>query len=419
MRRRLVVSTIAVVLVVLGALAVPIALIVYDAAERELDARIDQQVDTIESVYSRAVLAEQIPDLKAATDAIGPADGLEIRLSDGTVLIDDRLAAGAKRSAVRVAADGARITLSTDADPLDENFRDQLRLLLVLTLGGIVAAAGLAAVQARQLARPLERLATRAERIGVGDFSLQPLRTTGIPEIDRIASALDTSAERVETMLSNERHFTADATHQLRTGIAGIAMRLEILTMSSDPAVASEAAAGLAQTDQLNATINELLAAARNRTTNEQTVFDLTALVVAHAEEWQPRMEALKRQLSVIVADPSPPVFGTTGLAGQVIDILIDNAIRHGAGNVTLMIDGPGLIVIDQGAGVPVERLAGLFDGPADPAARHGRGLPLARRLAQVDGATLDVIGNQPLRFRFQLMRGDGPAGDDPDTQPD
>lgn len=100
-------------------------------------------------------------------------------------------------------------------------------------------------------------------------------------------------------------------------------------------------------------------------------------------------------------------MFGTKGLAGQVIDILIDNALKHGEGSVTLMIDGPSVIVIDQGVGVSDERLRTMFDGPVDPAARHGRGLPLARRLAQVDGATLEVVGNRPLRFRFQLVRGD------------
>jgi signal transduction histidine kinase len=407
-RRRLVISTIAIVLVVLGALAVPIGLVVLDAAEQQLNVRLDQQAGTIEAKYSRDFVDGNAPDISAADDVLGPSDGVTIELVDGTVLFGGRLdETDSTLSQFRIAADGARITVWTDSISLDENFRDQLNVLLLLALGAIIAAAGLAAVQARQLARPLERLSARAGRIGEGDFSLQPFPRTHIPEIDDIGSALETSAQRVDTMLANERHFTADATHQLRTGIAGIAMRLEILTMSGDETVAAEASAGLAQTDQLNATINDLLAAARNRTTNEQTIFDLTALAVAHAEEWRPRFEALKRHVSVISANPSPPVFGTTGLAGQVIDILIDNAIRHGAGAVTLMIDGPAVIVIDQGPGVPVARLKTMFDGPVDPAARHGRGLPLARRLAQVDGASLDVIGNHPLRFRFQLVLGE------------
>jgi len=406
-RRRLVISTIAIVLVVLAAIAVPIGRIVFDASESQLDARLDQQAGTIEAAYSRALMDGVAPHLGADLGVLGPDDGLMVVLTDGTVVLDDGLdESSPTRSATRVATDGTRIIVMTDSSPLDQDFRRQLNVLLLLALGALIAAAGLAAVQARQLARPLERLATRAGRIGEGDFSLQPFPKTRIPEIDDIGTSLEASAQRVDTMLANERHFTADASHQLRTGIAGIAMRLEILTMTDDETVAAEASAGLAQTDQLNATINDLLAAARNRTTNQQTVFDLTALAMAHAEEWRPRFEALKRHVTVITANSSPPVFGTTGLAGQVIDILIDNAIRHGAGAVTLMIDGPAVIVIDQGPGVSPGRLKTLFEGPVDPAARHGRGLQLARRLAQVDGARLDVVGNRPLRFRFQLVLG-------------
>ena len=316
--------------------------------------------------------------------------------------------------AAAIAVDGTRVVVSTDVNPLDEQFRSQLNILLILAAGAILAAAGLAAVQAHQLARPLERLAARAARIGDGDFSTRPIVRTHIPEIDDIGTALEHSSQRVDTMLANERHFTADATHQLRTGITGIAMRFEILSMRREPDVVTEANAGLVQTDQMNATIDELLEAARNRSTQERVPFDLTALVNHHATEWQPRFSSVRRHLSVITASPAPPVVGTMGLAGQVIDILIDNALRHGDGAVTLMIDGPSVVVIDQGKGMPLDRLRTVFDGPVDPAAKHGRGLALARRLAQVDGASLDVVGNQPLRIRFRLVRGDHERLGDP-----
>ena len=408
MRRRLVISTIAIVLVVLGALALPIGLVVYDAAEQQLDARLDQQANTIASAYSTTVSLGQRPDYVQLQGTLGTNDSLQIEDADGSFILRGRsLGSGSQRSASRQAIDGATITVSTDADPLDENFRRQLNILLALALGAIGAAAALAAVQARQLARPLERLAARAGRIGEGDFSLQPFARTHIPEIDHIGSSLDTSAQRVHVMLANERHFTADATHQLRTGIAGIAMRLEILSTNPDPLVSEDAAAGLAQTDQLNSTIDDLLALARNRSTNERKVFDLETFVEDHVAEWRPRYAASRRHISTITSNAAPPVSATLGLAGQVIDILIDNSLRHGAGAVTLMIDGPSVTVIDQGAGVDDERLKTMFDGPVDPAARHGRGLPLARRLAQVDGASLDVVGNRPLRIRFQLVRAD------------
>ncbi|HEX6659660.1 MAG TPA: HAMP domain-containing sensor histidine kinase [Ilumatobacter sp.] len=408
MRRRLVISTIAIVLVVLGALAVPVGLIVYNAAEQQLQSDLADQAAGIADSISQSALTGIEPDYEGAAAAVDEEDGIRIIDDDGEIKVNRNVAsAGSTRMATRVAANGAQITVSTDASPLDEQFREQLSILLILAAGAILAAAGLAAVQAHQLARPLERLAARAGRIGVGDFSTRPVVRTHIPEIDDIGTALETSSQRVDTMLANERHFTADATHQLRTGITGIAMRFEILSMRPERDVVTEARAGLAQTDQLNATIDELLEAARDRSSQERVPFDLTALVNHHAMEWQPRFSSVRRHLSVITASPAPLVVGTMGLAGQVIDILIDNALRHGDGAVTLMIDGPSVVVIDQGKGMPMDRLRTVFDGPVDPAAKHGRGLALARRLAQVDGASLDVVGNQPLRIRFRLVRGD------------
>jgi signal transduction histidine kinase len=404
-RARLVISTIAIVLVVVGTLAVPIGLIVYNAAEQQLQSRLEQQVDSIANLLSAADAKGVAPDLERAAAILGPRDGLQIWSPDNELISEIR-PAGLKstRSTDRETSDGSLVMVLTDASPLDENLRNQLNILIALAIGAVIAAGLLAAVQGHQLARPLERLAARAARIGDGDFSPGPSPSTHIPEIDHIATALENSSQRVDTMLTTERHFTADATHQLRTGIAGIAIRLEILTMHPSPEVSAEAAAGLSQTDQLNSTIDELLAVARDRSTREQTAFNLTALVNHHADEWRPRFDSDRRQISVITSAAAPPVFGTKGLAGQVVDILIDNALRHGAGSVTLMIDGPSVVVIDQGQGMPPEKLSHAFDGPVDPAGRHGRGLPLARRLAQVDGADLAIVGNRPLRVRYSLV---------------
>jgi signal transduction histidine kinase len=110
----------------------------------------------------------------------------------------------------------------------------------------------------------------------------------------------------------------------------------------------------------------------------------------------------------VIVTAAPPPVLATKGLVGQVLDVLIDNALVHGDGAVTLMIDGPTVTVIDQGRGISPDRVASLFDGPVDPAARHGRGLALARRLAQVDGGKLEVVRAKPLSIKLTLVPYDG-----------
>lgn len=409
MRRRLVVSTIAIVLVVLGTLAVPVGIVVLQAADKQLLANVESQANRISTILNPQLTQGDSSevDWAAAEQALDDSERFRVENEDGVVYESPGDPISENRSAERVLRNGDRLKVWSDADPLDDEVRNQLNVLLLLAVGAVIAAAGLAAVQAHQLARPLERLAARAARIGDGDFSRTPFELTDIPEIDRIGTSLETSAERVETMLANERHFTADATHQLRTGITGIAMRFEILALRPEQDVVTEANAGLVQTELLNATIDELLAAARNRSTQERQPFDLSQLVNDHAAEWQPRFSAARRHISVITAAPAPVVFGTKGLAGQVIDILIDNTLKHGEGAVTLMIDGPSVVVIDQGKGMTPDRLKTVFDGPVDPAAKHGRGLALARRLAQVDGASLDVVGNQPLRIRYRLVRAD------------
>jgi signal transduction histidine kinase len=409
-RRRLVVSTIAIVMVVLGAMAVPVGQIIQNSAEEQLDARLEQQAATVAAAVSDAAADGQVISDEAIRDLLGPNDGVQVVASDGTVTID-LMPNGvtSARVSTRTAINGSIITMVTDADPLDDSVRRQLLILLFLAFGGIAAAAGLAAVQGHQLARPLEQLASRATQLGTGDFSRRPPIRTQIPEIDHIGSALDTSASKLDTLLGNERHFTADATHQLRTGIAGIAMRVEIMTMHPEPEVAAEARTILEQTDQLNRTIDELLAVARNRTDTERVPFDIGELVDAHVADWTPRFTAARRRL--VVSRNSPDVvLGTKGLAGQVIDILLDNALRHSNAAVHVRVDGCSVTVIDYGPGMSELEARTVFDGPVDPAARHGRGLPLARRLAHVDGATVTISKLKPFAIEFRLVRYDGPA---------
>lgn len=406
MRRRLVFSTIAIVLLAIGALAVPVGIIVYRAAEDEARARLDEQAAGIGEAIADDVLAGRDPDpnVFGAVDAAG--DGVRVIGRNGTVLVDIPTDHERTITAVRTGPGGTRIELIGSTADLDQRFREQILILIGLIAGALLAAAALASIQARQLARPLERLAASARRFGDGDFSMRNVPTTGIGEIDDITGALAVSGSRVDTMLATERHFTADTTHQLRTGLTGLAMRLELLARNDDPAVVAEAHAGLAQTEQMNSTIDELLSLARHGAARERTEFDLVALVDDHVADWAGRFTAARRSIAVVTTSQAL-VVGTKGLAGQVIDILIDNALRHGRGTVTLMIEGPAVMVIDQGPGLSSEQVEAVFTQPSDPSAAHGRGLPLARRLAEVDGASVEVVEARPLRIRYRLVRAD------------
>jgi len=286
----------------------------------------------------------------------------------------------------------------SDAADDDERTRLFARLAIIAAFA-LVAAGLLAAIQARQLARPLERLARSAGRVGDGDFTA-PAASSGIREIDDIARSLRLSASRVDRMLAAERGFTADATHQLRTGLTGLAMRLELLERHHDPDVADEARAVLDQTHELNATLDELLAGARTGAAGERDDVDLVALVDHHADDWRARFESKRRQI-VVTTGTVEPVRATTGLVGQIVNILVDNALRHGAGSLAILVSGTSITVEDDGPGIPPGKIASLFERPADHHAPHGRGLALARRLAESDGGQLVLSREQPAQFRL------------------
>jgi signal transduction histidine kinase len=280
---------------------------------------------------------------------------------------------------------------------------DVVMRMAVIALAAIGAAALLAGVQARQLARPLERLARSASRLGDGDFSAAAPQPSGIDEIDEIARSLRLSANRVDRMLESERGFTGDATHQLRTGLTGIAMRLELLERSSDGCVAAEATAALAQTHELNTTLDELLAVARTGATKERTELDLSTLVDHQVADWQQRFAQQRRQM-VVTTGVTQHVIATPGLVGQVLAVLLENSLRHGRGTVAILLQDSSVTVEDEGRGVPHDRVATLFTRPTDHAAAHGRGLALARRLAESDGGRLELVQPNPPAFRLTLV---------------
>ena len=142
-------------------------------------------------------------------------------------------------------------------------------LRALLLIGGVaLAAVGIAVVlgllYAKRLLRPLEELAAAADRLGSGDST--PLgRRYGMQELDRVAEGLDGSAQRINELLSAEREFSIDASHQLRTPLTALSMRLEEMVAAADQpeVVREEGAAALAQTERLAEVVGQLLGRAR------------------------------------------------------------------------------------------------------------------------------------------------------------
>ncbi len=171
----------------------------------------------------------------------------------------------------------------------------------------------------------------------------------------------------------------------------------------------TEAQAALEQSGRLTATIEELLALARTGRAGTVTQFDVAELVEHHADDAVVLFEHEGRDLVVDAPTPAP-VRATVGAVGQIIEVLLANALRHGAGTVTIRVsrdDRHAFIDVgDEGAGIADQEIATLFDESAsasghDP--RHGIGLPLARTLVTAEGGTITLLEARPPQFRVAL----------------
>lgn len=395
MRRRLVVGTIAVIVVVLTVLVPAVVTLLRRAAERELEVRLSSQASAVSTAIADELLAGQAPTAEMLSRVAPPGDVLVILDGDGNELFRYGAAAAPLVTGTAIGPAGTVVEVATSRSELDSRIRGPILALAAFALGSIVVGGLLAWVVAGRLNRPLERLAASATRLGAGDFSAAVPPPSGIAEIDRISSALDSSAHRLDQMLTAERSFTGDATHQLRTGLAGVGLQLDLIASHDDLDVRAAAAQARSQVDRLTQTLDELLALARGLAV-QRTTFDIADIVEHHVADWRTRLHAVGRD--IVLHDASLTVRATPGFVGQILDILLDNALTHGAGLVTVDIGDHGVRIGDEGA-IPAHLQQQLFIASVPPTASHGRGLVLARRLAQADGGRLELAAGMRTTF--------------------
>jgi signal transduction histidine kinase len=309
--------------------------------------------------------------------------------------------------AVPVTHDADVIGAVRAASPVMAVYREvALVWLAMLGLGGL--AIGMvwlvARRQARRLARPLEELSEAARRLGQGDFSV---RTTpaAIPEIDSVGSALNSTAGRLDDMLARERSFSADASHQLRTPLTGLRLRLEAALTHPDQDLRHAITDGIAAADRLEQTIEELLALARDTRSSNTTPLDLPVLLDEIEAGWHDRLAAQDRALHVAVDPLAPVSLASTAAVRQVLTVLLDNAATHGSGTVSVAVrnaaDALAIDVSDEGTGITAAEPE-LFTRRSRLADGHGIGLALARSLAEAEGGRLRLT--QPAPPTFTLL---------------
>jgi two-component system, OmpR family, sensor kinase len=445
-RTRLAASFAYVLLVVIVALTVPLAIVLRDRARSELEAVALGGAQTIASVLNRDRLDDDAAERGAlATDAdrwasevggrvvVLDAAGTVLADSDGEDLGEDfatpgrpevASALGSQASAevrrsdeeggdIAVAAapiidEGelvGAVRISRGVSAVQENVGRATAAIVAVALGGFVAGLVLAVALARSLARPLSSLAGTARRLGAGELTARAGKLEGGAEIDELAGSFDEMAGRVERTVRSQREFVANASHQLRTPLTGIKLRLEAAAAeTSDEHVREQLRAADREVDRLAQIIERLLTMASEIEEGRVPVADLSDAVRRAVLRWDERAARTSSVLAVDgAADPTDRrVAVDPDDLDQILDVLIDNAITHAPGRVAVSATSDGsrgvLHVDDRGPGIPADEAPRVterfFRGRGAAPGGSGLGLAIARELAERWGGGLDVRGS-------------------------
>ncbi|MEU6542586.1 ATP-binding protein [Streptomyces sp. NPDC046859] len=421
MRRRLIQSTLAVVLVVIAVFGVSLVIVETRTITNTAQERVDTEAVRLASIVDSRLLGDETVDAAVLRDQIQGDRYAEIRIPGKPVIeVGDR-PGGDVISARERGEEGETVTVQEPRSSVTREVGRTLLIIAAVALLAVIAAVLLAVRQANRLASPLTDLAETAERLGSGDPRPRHKRY-GVPELDRVADVLDSSAERIARMLTAERRLAADASHQLRTPLTALSMRLEEITLTDDPdTVKDEATIALTQVERLTDVVERLLTNSRDPRSGSAVTFDLDEVIQQQLAEWRPAYRSAGRAI-VSSGKRHLTAVGTPGAVAQVLAALIENSLMHGGGTVALRTRVTGnqavIEVTDEGPGIPADLGARIFERAISGRNSTGIGLAVARDLAEADGGRLEMLQTNPPVFALFLSRTAPPKKSSGDTEP-
>jgi signal transduction histidine kinase len=269
----------------------------------------------------------------------------------------------------------------------------------LVLIAAIVLALGLAAgiIIARQIAGPVQRLQRVARRVAGGDLEARA-ELEGSLEQRSLAGSFNEMTERISRLLDAQRQFVADASHQLRTPLTGLRLRLEEAQAEVGAAGANrDLTAGIAEVDRLSATVDELLVLSRaGERRLEGAWVDLHDVATTTVERWRHHARERAVTLEHRCASPAGVVWAARSDLERILDALLENAIHYSAARTTVDVTSfPDRIEVnDRGAGIADDERELVFErfrrghaGRSGPPG-SGLGLSIARELARAwDGA--------------------------------
>jgi signal transduction histidine kinase len=433
--RRLLAGYLLAAVVVLLVLEIPLGIFYQQRATSGLEHDVERDATVLAGYYEEPLEQGTAPN-PAPAQEYARRTGVRVVVVDdtGTSLIDTSGPAGrdfASRPEIAAALRGERTAGTRHSSTLDT---DLLYVAVPVSSGGEVHGAvrltmdkrqtnalvrrywwGLAGVAvvvlvvitgigwalARTVTRPLRRLDDAAARFATGDLSPTQPDPSAPAEIAVLGETMNTMAARLDRLLGEQREFVADASHQLRTPLTALRLRLENLqSAAADAEQQEELGAALEETERLGGLVEGLLRLARAEEAGETVTVDLAGLAADRADTWSAMAEAAGVRLEVRTPGGALPAVAVAGGVEQVLDNLIDNALTVSPAGTRILVSvaagpaGQRLTVEDEGPGLSDElkqRALDRFWRADRSTPGTGLGLPIAAALAKASGGSLEL----------------------------
>jgi signal transduction histidine kinase len=417
--RRLLLSYLALTLVVLVALEVPLGVLNAHNQRQDLRSKVERDAVAVGSLSEDALEHGRVNDARLLVVVSRYAEATDGRLvivdASGRVMADSARAGDGEHESESESANvkGLSVTLpivsngrvlgtvhitypTASTDRHIYRYWIALAILAALVLG---AAAVVGLLLSRSLVRPLRRVEEAAERIGEGELDARAPERNGPEEVRRLARTVNETAAKLEALVASQQAFVADASHQLRTPLTALRLRLENLERDVAPEGRDSLAAAVAETDRLARLVSELLALARADDDVEPAGrIDIAALAAGRVDAWSALAE--ERGISIETRATSLLARGGSGRVEQVLDNLLANALEASPHGATIRITTARhngwveLHVVDEGPGLAAVALTRAFDRfwHAGTGEGSGLGLPIARRLVAVDEGNIELL---------------------------
>jgi two-component system, OmpR family, sensor kinase len=424
LRTRLLLALGYLVVLVTIAFALPLALNLRDRTREEVRSEARAQIGVLAAGSAEAIADRNLDDLALlATRSARSARGRVVIVDrDGRVLADSAgaappgaLYATATRPELLTALRGRRVQIERRSSTLGEELlvsaepivrrgrvvggvrltqsvesvndavNDTMLGILAVGFAVLLTALVVAFLLARGIARPIVRLEEAAQRVAAGDLDARA-EIEGTDEQRSLARSFNAMTERLGRTLRAQREFAADASHQLRTPLTGLRLRLEEARAAQDrEALEREIDAGLREVDRIAQTVDELLVLSRTgeRDTPGE-LLDPAELVETAAQRWRAAAARHGLDVRVDVNGSTSQVWCARADLERALDAVIENAILYGAGGrtVTLRAMDSSIEVLDEGVGLAYGEEEQVFDrfqrGSAGRAGPTGTGLGLA-----------------------------------------